>query len=99
MTQELPVREQSFKISVFSFPEYDNAMLQEFYDYWSEPTPGGKKMRFELEKTWDIKRRLNRWYNNNKNWNNGHKLNSTGNGTPKLGTSEARIAALKAWGI
>lgn len=68
---DLSIREQWFKIAVFAFPEYDNAMLNEFYDYWSEPTTSGKKMRFELEKTWDIKRRLQRWHNNNKKWNNG----------------------------
>lgn len=76
MIQDVAIREQWFKIAVFAFPEYDNAMLQQFYDYWSEPTPSGKKMRFELEKTWDIKRRLQRWYNNNKNWNKDAKQNS-----------------------
>ena len=46
-------------------------MLNEFYLYWTETTPGGTKMRFELEKTWITSRRLARWYNNNqdKKWN------------------------------
>lgn len=70
---DLSIREQWFKIAVFAFHEYDNAMLNEFYQYWSEPTTNGKKMRFELEKTWDIKRRLQRWSNNNQKWNNGRQ--------------------------
>lgn len=40
--------------------------LQEFYDYWTEPNKSGTKMRWELEKTWDLKRRLQRWANNSK---------------------------------
>lgn len=60
---------------VESMKEADNGlpklMLNEFYLYWTETTPGGKKMRFELEKTWITSRRLARWYNNNqdKKWN------------------------------
>ena len=26
-------------------------------------------MRFELERTWDLNRRLKRWVSNSKNWN------------------------------
>lgn len=69
--QELSVREQWFKISVFSFSVYENKMLDDFYNYWSEPTKNGKKMRFELEKTWDTKRRLKRWFDNQNTWSNG----------------------------
>ena len=60
---------------VESMKEADNGlpklMLNEFYLYWTETTPGGTKMRFELEKTWITSRRLARWYNNNqdKKWN------------------------------
>lgn len=70
MTEELVTREQYFRIAVFAFPEYEKEMLQEFFDYWSEPTKNGKKMRFELEKTWDFKRRLKRWFDNSNKWNN-----------------------------
>ncbi len=43
---------------------YPKEMVREFYDYWSEPTHNGSKMRKENEKTWDTARRLNRWYRN-----------------------------------
>ena len=30
---------------------------------WSEPNRSETKMKFELERTWDVKRRLNTWSN------------------------------------
>lgn len=44
---------------------YGKDMVNEFFSYWSEPNKSGTKMRFELEKTWDVSRRLSRWANNN----------------------------------
>jgi hypothetical protein len=35
--------------------------IKKFYDYWTEPNKSGTKMRFELEKTWELSRRLNTW--------------------------------------
>jgi hypothetical protein len=46
--------------------KYPTKLLREFYDYWSEHKKQGKKMRFEMEKTWDTSRRLARWSRNNK---------------------------------
>ena len=40
---------------------YGKEMVREFFDYWTEPNKSKTKMRFELEKTWDLKRRLNTW--------------------------------------
>lgn len=60
----------SFNRSVFTTgneQKYGQQMLQDFFDYWSEPNPSGTKMRFELQKTWDINRRLARWARNNFN--------------------------------
>ena len=36
-------------------------MLQEFYEYWSEKNMNGKKMKCEMEKTFEISRRLKTW--------------------------------------
>jgi hypothetical protein len=41
---------------------YTNRMLSEFFDYWSETNKNGLKMRWELEKTWDLNLRLKNWY-------------------------------------
>ena len=59
-------RELIFKSEVANFKNYPAYMLKEFIDYWSEPNKSGSKMRFELEKTWDLKRRLERWSSNSK---------------------------------
>ena len=40
---------------------YGKDMVRKFYDYWSEPNKSMTKMRYELERTWDTKRRLNTW--------------------------------------
>ena len=40
---------------------YGKDMLRQFYDYWTEPNKSRTKMRYELERTWDTKRRLNTW--------------------------------------
>jgi hypothetical protein len=44
--------------------QYPNAMLHEFFEYWSEPNKSMTKMRWQLEKTWDLSRRLKRWQRN-----------------------------------
>ena len=45
---------------------YSKEMLRGFFDYWTEPSKSGLKMRFEAEKFFDTKRRLTTWDNNNK---------------------------------
>lgn len=60
-----------FKNSLQTFSnEFDKNMINDFYLYWTEKKPRGKKMRFEMEKTFDISRRLTRWNNNNFNKDN-----------------------------
>jgi len=55
-------RAEAFKIEVFTFQEkYPVTMLDGFFSYWTEPTPSKTKMRFELEKTWEMSRRLVTW--------------------------------------
>lgn len=43
---------------------YGKQMLNEFYAYWTEHSPKGKKMRFEMERAWGIERRLATWNKN-----------------------------------
>jgi hypothetical protein len=50
---------------------YPKDMLRDFYDYWTETNEGGRKMRFEMQKVFDMKRRLKTWDNNNKKSING----------------------------
>ena len=48
--------------------EYEPAMVRAFFDYWREPTKSGIKMRCEMEKTWDLKLRLQKWRSNDDKW-------------------------------
>lgn len=45
---------------------YGKGMVGKFYDYWTEPNKSGTKLRFEMQQTWDLSKRLNRWSDNNK---------------------------------
>lgn len=65
--------------------EYTN-----FYSYWSEKNNKGKE-RWQVEKFFDISRRINTWLTN------ANKFNNNGNTTEKLGTSAARMEALRKW--
>jgi len=44
-------------------------IIDEFISYWTEPNKSKTKMRFELERTWDTKRRLQTWIRNDKKFN------------------------------
>ena len=56
-----------FKDEVFSY-DYNNDMLQEFFDYWTEPSKIGK-LRYEIQKTWCTNRRLKTWAKRSKDYN------------------------------
>tara|TARA_R110002020_G_scaffold43981_5_gene127142 strand:- start:443 stop:1240 length:798 start_codon:yes stop_codon:yes gene_type:complete len=49
--------------------EFDNVMLMAFVDFWTESNEGGKLMRYEMQKTFDIGRRMSKWKANDKEWN------------------------------
>lgn len=79
----------SEKLSAFAHlleNEYDN-----FYSYWTEKNNKGKE-RWETEKFFDISRRIKTWMNNSTKFKN----NGT-NTSEKLGTSAARMEALRNW--
>jgi hypothetical protein len=65
--EEIEKRSESFKNEVKTFSEkYPSEMLQEFFKYWSEPNRSKTKMRFELQPTWELSRRLTTWANRDK---------------------------------
>jgi hypothetical protein len=61
----------------------------EFLEYWCEPNKDGK-LRFELEKFFDVKRRVNTWIKNKLRYGNTKTFKPTA-------TSEQRMASLKEW--
>jgi hypothetical protein len=67
-------KEIAFKKSIEPFIErYGKDTCQNFYMYWSEPNKSKTKLRYEMEKTWDISRRLANWARNEKNFNKNGK--------------------------
>lgn len=46
--------------------EYGTNMVSDFISYWTEPNKSKTKMRFEMQRTWDCKRRLATWKRNSK---------------------------------
>jgi hypothetical protein len=38
--------------------------INKFISYWTEPNKSGTKTRWEMERTFDLKRRLTTWFNN-----------------------------------
>jgi hypothetical protein len=70
----------------------DNEEVIKFFNYWTEKNNKGKE-RWECEKFFDISRRITTWMNNNSKFKN----NGATNNEPKLGTSAARMEAIKNW--
>ena len=61
-------REKDFMQKCKSLQEkngFDNVMLMQFVNYWTESNEGGSLLKFEMQKTFDINRRMVRWKNNN----------------------------------
>ena len=59
-------RENKFRLQSQSFKnQFSSEMIDRFCDYWTEPNKSNTKMKFELQKTFDIERRLKTWDRNN----------------------------------
>ena len=84
------IRESKFNIRVKEIfdekhPACADQVYEDFCNYWTESNIGGTKMKFEMQKTFDISRRLAKWIQNSKDWNiegkvelSEFKLDSTG---------------------
>lgn len=61
-------RQDVFWISISVFlKEFGEASCIDFFNYWSEPNNSGTKLRFEMQTTWHLHRRLKRWVSNDFN--------------------------------
>ena len=84
------IRESKFinrvcAVGMKATPAIDPKIIKDFCNYWTESNMSGTKMKFEMQKTFDIKRRLSKWVQNAKDWNltpktdlSEFKLDSTG---------------------
>lgn len=64
----IDTRKLKFEEKVFQVSDISKDVLQDFVDYWTETNKSNTKMKFELQKTFDINLRLKRWCRNNKEW-------------------------------
>jgi hypothetical protein len=67
---------------------YNPEMMDEFYEYWTEPNKSNSKFRQELQATWDLKRRLETWVKNDKNFNKSKPESSTKTFIPPIVTAK-----------
>ena len=73
---EIDARDKIFTESLCGYIEkYGTEMVRSFYKYWSEKENGKTKpkMRWELEKTWDLSKRFSTWESNEKKFNPKYK--------------------------
>ncbi len=61
-TKVIEERQQEFGATLQQFlGQYGRETLGAFYRYWTEPNKSRTKLRFELERTWELERRLQTW--------------------------------------
>lgn len=64
---------------------YGRDMLSDFYKYWTEPNKSGTKFKQEMQKTWDVSRRLETWSRNDFNKKKPEQKQESVQQTIKLG--------------
>jgi hypothetical protein len=75
--EKIKKKESELKESIEPFiPIYGKDICNKFHLYWSEPNKSKTKLRYEMEKTWDVSRRLANWANRDKAFNT--RINGTG---------------------
>lgn len=88
---EVEKRKSKFLDEVKKFSDkYTLDLLNKFGAYWTERSPGGRKMRFEKETVFDINRRLVTWAANDEKFKHANsKKNNTGNATDTIDRSKS----------
>lgn len=49
--------------------KYKNDETDRFVEYWTEKNNSNTQMRYELQQTFEISRRISQWVKNNRDWN------------------------------
>ena len=77
-TNNIEQRKLKFADTLKPFLEkYSKDMLNDFYKYWTQPNKSGSKFKQELEKTWELSYRLERWSKNDKSFNKSENEETT----------------------
>ena len=70
INENISIRRTLFTKDVFVFSDkYPTELLNEFNSYWIEMNKSKTKMRYELQQTFEISRRLATWARNDKGYN------------------------------
>jgi hypothetical protein len=75
-TETINVNKDIFINNIEHYKDLLNECYQEFIDYWTEPSKSGK-LRYEAEKFFDIKRRVNTWLQNKNKYGNSKNTDAT----------------------
>ena len=76
---KIKTRSLEFKKKIIDLKtSYPKSMLELFYSYWTETNQSNTKMRYELEPTFEVTKRLATWAKRDnqfkRNGNNGHTV-------------------------
>ena len=69
--EDMDERKNKFKKRCYEINKKHNLeskMIKDFISYWTEKNTSGKKMKFEMQQTFDISRRIIKWRDNDKEW-------------------------------
>jgi len=75
ITNNISNRKEKFIKDVLNL-EKDQDLIKNFISYWTEENKSKTKMRFEIERTWNLKSRLQRWKTNKSKWQSNSKNTS-----------------------
>ena len=71
LKETLPFRKKAFMEECKTFGDkYDHEMINSFYNYWAQENRSGRKMLFEMQKTWNTAMRLKNWENRSYQYDN-----------------------------
>lgn len=74
LKRDLDAVYERFSAEVMQYhTEHDKNVLEAFIAYWTEPNRSKTKLRYELQPTFDIKRRLATWTKNNSKYETSEK--------------------------
>ena len=99
-SSDIEGRKLKFAYTLENFKDkYPRQMLSDFLRYWTEKNKSGTKFKQELEKTWDLERRLEMWARRDKNFNSNENKNGKQPEKPVIGRMSAETLAenLKGW--
>lgn len=91
--EQRKAREHEFRESLIPFEAtYPPEMVEAFYNRWREPDASKTKMRFELEKTWDLELRLQSWAQKELKFNTQPINKQLNDSTGKTDVAAAKLA-------